>query len=117
MLAAFLLWDFFLSLAVYSWAGEKFAWLVLHPLLPVVLLAGVGVQAIWQARGAWRVAGFAFAAVAAVYVCPQLLVGQPRPRRRPARVPRLHAVLRRRSSRSPTRCWRSPRAAGRASRR
>ena len=32
--AAFLLWDFFVSLAVYSWAGEKFAWLVLHPLLP-----------------------------------------------------------------------------------
>ena len=25
-----------LSLAVYSWAGEKFAWLVLHPLLPLV---------------------------------------------------------------------------------
>ena len=68
MLAAFLLWDFFLSLAVYSWAGEKFAWLVLHPLLPVILLAGVGVQAIWQARGAWRAAGLAFAAVAAVYV-------------------------------------------------
>ena len=68
MLAAFLLWDFFLSLAVYSWAGEKFAWLVLHPLLPMILLAGVGVQAIWQARGAWRAAGLAFAAVAAVYV-------------------------------------------------
>ena len=28
--------------AVYSWAGEKFAWLALHPLLPAVLLAGVG---------------------------------------------------------------------------
>ena len=55
----FLVWDFLLSLAVYSWAGEKFAWLVLHPLLPLVLLAGTGVQAIWQARGAWRVAGFA----------------------------------------------------------
>ena len=48
----FLVWDFLLSLAVYSWAGEKFAWLVLHPLLPLVLLAGAGIQAIWEARGA-----------------------------------------------------------------
>src|SRR6185436_11991526 len=41
------------SLIVYSWAGEKFAWLVLHPLLPLLLLAGVGVQAIWDARRHW----------------------------------------------------------------
>ena len=51
LLRVFLLWDFLLSLAVYSWAGERFAWLVLHPLLPLLLLAGVGVQAIWEARG------------------------------------------------------------------
>jgi uncharacterized protein (TIGR03663 family) len=50
LLRVFLVWAFVLSLAVYSWAGEKFAWLVLHPLLPLVLLAGVGVQAIWSAR-------------------------------------------------------------------
>lgn len=31
----------------YSWAGEKFAWLALHPLIPAVLLAGLGVQAAW----------------------------------------------------------------------
>ena len=67
LFAAFLLWDFLLSLAVYSWAGEKFAWLVLHPLLPLVLLAGAGLQAIWQARAAWRVAGLAVAAVALIY--------------------------------------------------
>lgn len=66
--SAFLLWDFFLSLAVYSWAGEKFAWLVLHPLLPGILLAGVGIQAIWEARGALKAAGLAFAGVALVYV-------------------------------------------------
>ena len=35
LLRVFLIWDFVLSLAVYSWAGEKFAWLVLHPLLPL----------------------------------------------------------------------------------
>ena len=57
LLRVFLVWDFVLSLAVYSWAGEKFAWLVLHPLLPLLLLAGVGVQAIWSVRrraiGSW----------------------------------------------------------------
>ena len=40
VLRAFLVWGFALSLAIYSWAGEKFAWLVLHPLLPLILLAG-----------------------------------------------------------------------------
>ena len=68
MFAAFLVWYFFLSLAVYSWAGEKFAWLVLHPLLPVILLAGVGLQAIWHARGAVKAGGLAFAGVALLYV-------------------------------------------------
>jgi uncharacterized protein (TIGR03663 family) len=53
LLRLFLVWAFVVSLAVYSWAGEKFAWLVLHPLLPLLLLAGVGVQAIWSARGGW----------------------------------------------------------------
>ena len=31
---------------VYSWAGEKFAWLALHPLLPLFLLAGLGAEAL-----------------------------------------------------------------------
>src|SRR3954451_19256177 len=66
--AAFLVWDFFVSLAVYSWAGEKFAWLVLHPLLPVILLAGVGLQAIWETRGALRWVGLVGAAIALLYV-------------------------------------------------
>ena len=52
LIGYFLLWDFLLSLAVYSWASEKFAWLVMHPLLPLLLLSGAGLQAIWQARGA-----------------------------------------------------------------
>ena len=41
LLRAFLIWDFALSLAVYSWANERFSWLVLHPLLPLLLLAVV----------------------------------------------------------------------------
>jgi uncharacterized protein (TIGR03663 family) len=50
LLRVFLIWDFALSLAVYSWANERFSWLVLHPLLPLLLLAGLGVQAVWEAR-------------------------------------------------------------------
>ena len=34
------------QVALYSWAGEKFAWLALHPLLPMFLLAGIGGQEI-----------------------------------------------------------------------
>ncbi len=69
LLRVFLVWAFVLSLLVYSWAGEKFAWLVLHPLLPLILLAGVGVQAIWETRRHWdgKVA-IAAAVVAFAYV-------------------------------------------------
>lgn len=68
VLRLFLIWAFVVSLAVYSWAGEKFAWLVLHPLLPLLLLAGIGVQEIWTARRRWigRL-GLAVAVVAAAY--------------------------------------------------
>ena len=65
----FCVWAFALSLAVYSWAGEKFAWLVLHPLLPLVVLAGLGVQALWGARRRWSArAGLAVAALGAAYL-------------------------------------------------
>lgn len=33
------------QMVVYAWAGEKFAWLALHPLVPAILLAGIGSQA------------------------------------------------------------------------
>jgi uncharacterized protein (TIGR03663 family) len=68
LLRAFLVWAFVVSLAVYSWAGEKFAWLVLHPLLPLLLLAGIGLQAIWEARRRWSGRlGIALTAVALAY--------------------------------------------------
>lgn len=68
LLGVFLIWDFLLTLAVYSWASEKFAWLVMHPLLPLLALAGIGLQAIWTSRSrAWRAAGIAAAAVALLY--------------------------------------------------
>ena len=53
LLGVFAIWAFVVSLAVYSWAGEKFAWLALHPLLPLILLAGLGIQAVWEARRRW----------------------------------------------------------------
>jgi uncharacterized protein (TIGR03663 family) len=70
-LRIFLIWAFLLSLAVYSWASEKFAWLVMHPLLPLLLLAGLGVQAIWQARD--RLAGKL--GLAAMVLCAVYVVG------------------------------------------
>ena len=66
LLRLFLVWAFVLSLAVYSWAGEKFAWLAIHPLLPLVLLAGVGLQAIWEARRQWYGKAAAVVAVLAL---------------------------------------------------
>ena len=53
LLRVFLIWDFLLSLAVYCWADERFTWLVMHPLLPLILLAGLGVQGVWDARHGW----------------------------------------------------------------
>jgi uncharacterized protein (TIGR03663 family) len=52
MTRLFLVWTFVCSLAVYSWASERMPWLVLHPLLPLILLAGIGAQALWSARRA-----------------------------------------------------------------
>lgn len=50
LLRLFLVWDAALSLVAYSWAGERMPWLVVHPLLPLVLLAGLGVSTIWRGR-------------------------------------------------------------------
>jgi uncharacterized protein (TIGR03663 family) len=49
-LRLFLVWIFATTLAFYCWGSERFAWLAIHPLVPAVLLAGVGLQALWE----WR---------------------------------------------------------------
>lgn len=51
-LGVFLIWAAVMSMAVYSWASERFAWLVMHPLLPLIFLAGIGVQWLLTARPA-----------------------------------------------------------------
>ena len=38
------------SLAIYAWAREKVPWLTVHPLLPLTILAGLGVARLWEDR-------------------------------------------------------------------
>lgn len=45
-------WTALGNLAIYSWASERFPWLVVHPLLPMLLLAGLAAQRLWDERGA-----------------------------------------------------------------
>ena len=65
---AFLVWLFAGQLLAYSIANERFSWLVLHPLLPLTLLAGAGVQAIWSARRGLKLPGLALVLAGAVYM-------------------------------------------------
>jgi uncharacterized protein (TIGR03663 family) len=64
VLGAFLIWTFASSMVIYSWASERMPWLVLHPLLPAIFLAGIGVQAVWSNRH--KVAGKVGLAVAVI---------------------------------------------------
>lgn len=41
LFTSFVTWWAIVSLGVYSWAGEKFPWLMIHPLLPFLLLAAM----------------------------------------------------------------------------
>ncbi len=45
---------FALLAGVYSVIHYKTPWLVLNPLLPLALLAGVGADTLWSGRAAWR---------------------------------------------------------------
>ena len=51
------------SLAIYGWAREKVPWLTVHPLLPLTILAALGVVRLWsERRRPW--AGLALGATA-----------------------------------------------------
>jgi uncharacterized protein (TIGR03663 family) len=81
LIGLFLIWDFVASLAVYSAAGERMPWLLLHPLLPLILLAGIGIQTLWAARKAVVArAGLLLAVLAAawsVWTAAALSYGHP----------------------------------------
>lgn len=64
----FLVVAFLGQLAIYMWASERFSWLVLHPLLPLILLAGIGAQALWRASRSRGMHGVAAAILVACLV-------------------------------------------------
>ena len=46
----FIVWTALATLISYSWADERFPWLVLHPMVPMCILAGYGVVSLWGMR-------------------------------------------------------------------
>jgi len=54
------------QMLIYGWAAEKFAWLAIHPLVPAVLLAGIGAEALWHRLRRPRALVFAFGGLLAV---------------------------------------------------
>ena len=63
------------SIAIYSWAREKVPWLTVHPLLPLTLLAAVGLANLWRDRRerAPRIALAVFALLLAINTSGMLL--------------------------------------------
>jgi uncharacterized protein (TIGR03663 family) len=54
------------ALVIYAWAREKVPWLTVHPLLPITILAALGVARLWSSRQkAW--ARGALASIAALF--------------------------------------------------
>jgi uncharacterized protein (TIGR03663 family) len=48
------------SLAIYGWAREKVPWLTVHPLLPLAMVAALGIVRLWQQRSrGWAKAALA----------------------------------------------------------
>ena len=65
----FLLWWLGATTLAYAWASEKVPWLLLHQLVPLVILAGLGLEAVWRSRRTWlRGAGLVLAALGLVYL-------------------------------------------------
>ena len=74
-----LLWNAVANLAIYSWASERFPWLVVHPLLALILLAGVGAEFLyrWAARSFDRGVETATVMAGAVLACVLLILAVP----------------------------------------
>ena len=74
-------WTAAANLAVYSWASERFPLLLVHPLIPMVLLAGLAVQR-WSERPAadrprWVWAAAAVGAVVLAATAARVVYVQP----------------------------------------
>lgn len=54
MFTTFLTYWAVLMFGVYSWAGEKFPWLMIHPLLPFLLLAAMFIVDVVRRATVWR---------------------------------------------------------------
>ena len=54
LFAGFLIYWWFISLALYSWAGEKMPWLVLHLDLPLILLGAWWTGQVVGGKERWR---------------------------------------------------------------
>ncbi len=50
MMTVLMVWFAIGSLILYSYAGERMPWLIAHPLLPILILAALGAQHLWQHR-------------------------------------------------------------------
>lgn len=69
LIGAWFAWMAVSQLLIYAWAGEKFAWLAAHALVPAVLLAGMGIEAIGRRarrRSPRAIAGVAVGVVLAI---------------------------------------------------
>jgi len=50
IMSVLMVWFAVGSMILYSYAGERMPWLIAHPLLPILILAALGVQHLWQFR-------------------------------------------------------------------
>ena len=96
-----------LTLAIYSYAGERFAWLLVTTLIPLALLAGLGFAALWRSRRVVAVVVTAPLLAALVWSDVQVQILHPNDPRElmtvaptDAVVPRIAAELRRRDARA-----------------
>lgn len=64
MMSVLMVWFAVGSMILYSYAGERMPWLIAHPLLPILILAAMGVQHLWhyRDRSAMPVVGLALVA-------------------------------------------------------
>ena len=96
-----------LTLAIYSYAGERFAWLLSTTLLPLALLGGLGFAALWRSSRLVAVVVTAPLVAALVWSDVQVQILRPNDPRElmtvaptDANVPRIAAELRRRDERA-----------------